>query len=550
MAMGYRTRRVGQMFLVLLGQAIGYAGYLLTSLNRDNVLPPDWELVGVCWFGLGIATAIACSVAIPHADPTLLGIVFALTGVGLAQIHRIDLDSEAAATPTQLVAVGIGIAILIAMVFLLKDLRRLQGFPFLLSGLGVALLLLPLIPGIGVETYGSRIWIALGGFSFQPAELAKLVLAASFAAYLTEKREVLTSAGKRFLGLEFPRMRDLGPIAIMWGVSLAIMVFENDLGTSLLFFGLFIVMVYVATGKASWVVLGLTMFIAGCVVVFTYVAHAKRRLDFWLHPFDYPDTATQIIQAQFGLSHGGLSGSGWGLGRPTLIIFARSDMIPAALGEEIGIAGLMAIIMLYGLLVFRGLRAALTTIDPFIKLFATGLSFAFLLQTFAIIGGVTRLLPLTGLTTPFLSQGGSSMIANWILIALLLIISHQARKPSTDLGPTTPTGETLLEDEETQVLSAKELVRIGVAAAPALAAATPAHAIATESSSEGKPNTDILDESDHEATEAIEYKESSAPISDLTVVLPNPTDTSPPPRPAIIDPGETQAFNPYEEDLS
>jgi cell division protein FtsW (lipid II flippase) len=539
MGTGYRTHRVSQLLLVLLGQVIGYGGYLLTSLNRDDHLPQHWELVGLCWFGLGIATAIVCGIAIPHADPLLLSLVFALTGLGLAQIHRIDLDSEAAAAPTQVLAVGIGVVILVLMVFLIKDPRRLQGFPFLLSGLGVVLLLLPLIPGLGVEVYGSRIWIAIGTFSFQPAELAKLVLAASFAAYLTEKREVLAGAGKRFLGLEFPRMRDLGPVMIMWVVSLAIMVFENDLGTSLLFFGLFIVMVYIATGKASWVVLGMTMFAAGCVVVFTFVAHAKRRLDFWLHPFDYPDTATQIIQAQFGFSHGGLLGSGWGLGRPTLIIFARSDMISAALGEEIGIVGLMGIIVLYGLLVFRGLRAALTASDPFLKLFASGLSFAFLLQTFAIIGGVTRLLPLTGLTTPFLSQGGSSMVTNWILAALLLIVSHQARKPSQELGPTTATGATDLENETTQVISAKELVKIG-ATPLAQAHLTPAGSESTDEN---------CDAGNNEATEVIAPTASTTPSP--VAPPPPPTHTPDAASPNQADDladtgGLTEEFDPFE----
>ena len=459
-----RPRGVVQLLLVLFGQSIGYAGYILTSLFRDNQLPQDWIVFGVCWYGVGIVLAIGARIAIPYADPLMLPIVLTLTGLGLAELHRIDLTEDLPPMLyTQFLAVGIGGAALLLIIFLLKDPRRLKGFPFLLSAAGFVLLLLPLVPGLGVEAYGSRIWIHLAGFSFQPAELAKLVLAASFAAYLADKREVLSAAGRRFLDFELPRMRDLGPAMIMWGLSLAIMVFENDLGTSLLFFGLFIMMVYVATGKASWVVLGLIMFTAGGAAVIKFAGHVGRRIDFWLHPFDYPDDATQIIQAQFGLSHGGLFGSGWGLGRPDLIIFSYSDMISASLGEEIGIVGLMGIIVMYGLLIFRGLKTSLVATDPFLKLFSAGLSFAFLLQTFAIIGGATRLLPLTGLTTPFLSQGGSSMIANWLLIAVLLTVSNQARRPIAT-SPADGKGVTGLGEEATQVFTSRELAQIGTGA--------------------------------------------------------------------------------------
>jgi len=459
-----RPRGIAQLLLILFGQSIGFAGYILTGLFRDNQLPEMWMVLGACWYGIGILLAIGVRIALPYADPLLLPIVLALTGLGLAELHRIDLtDDLPPMLYTQFLAVGIGVAALLVIVYLLKDPRRLKGFPYLLSALGFVLLLLPLVPGLGSEEYGSRIWINVAGFSFQPAELAKLVLAASFAAYLADKKEVLSAAGRRFLGLDLPRMRDLGPIIVMWGLSLAIMVFENDLGTSLLFFGLFIMMIYVATGKASWVVMGLLMFVAGGAVVIKFAGHVQRRIDFWLHPFDYPNDATQIIQAQFGLSHGGLFGSGWGLGRPDLIIFSYSDMISASLGEEIGIVGLMGIIVLYALLVFRGLKTSLVAMDPFLKLFAAGLSFAFLLQTFAIIGGVTRLLPLTGLTTPFLSQGGSSMIANWLLIAVLLVISNQARRPVVEM-PVGASGITGLGEEATQVFSSRVLAQIGTGA--------------------------------------------------------------------------------------
>ncbi|MCL2735687.1 MAG: FtsW/RodA/SpoVE family cell cycle protein [Propionibacteriaceae bacterium] len=460
----YRIRGAAQLVLILFGQSIGFIGYLLTGLFRDNAWPTMWPIIAICWYGLGIVIHIGVRVAIPYADPIMTPLVLTLTGLGLAELHRIDLTSDTSPMLyTQFFATLIGVAAFLAVIFLLKDPHRLKGYPFLLSALGFVLLLLPLIPGLGTSVYGSRIWINIAGFSFQPAEIAKIVLAASFAAYLADKREVLSSAGRRVLGVDLPRMRDLGPVMVMWGLSLAIMVFENDLGTSLLFFGLFVMMIYVATGKASWIILGLALFAAGGAAVIRFAGHVQRRIDFWLHPFDYPDDATQIIQAQFGLSHGGLLGSGWGLGRPDLIIFSYSDMISAALGEEIGIVGLMAVIVLYALLVFRGLKTSLLAMDPFIKLFAAGLSFAFLLQTFAIIGGVTRLLPLTGLTTPFLSQGGSSVIANWLLIAILMVMSHRARSPLTQLE-VSASGVTELAEEHTQVFSTRELAQIGTGA--------------------------------------------------------------------------------------
>ena len=549
-----RSRGIAQLLLILFGQSIGFAGYILTSLFRDNQLPESWMVLGACWYGLGILIAIGVRLALPWADPLMLPIVLGLTGVGLAELHRIDLTSDLPPMLyTQFLAVVIGVAALLVIVFLLKDPRRLKGFPFLLSAAGFVLLLLPLVPGLGTEEYGSRIWINIAGFSFQPAELAKLVLAASFAAYLADKKEVLSAAGRHFLGFELPRMRDLGPVMVMWGLSLAIMVFENDLGTSLLFFGLFVMMIYVATGKSSWVVLGLVMFAAGSAVVVKYAGHVGRRIDFWLHPFDYPNDATQIIQAQFGLSHGGLFGSGWGLGRPDLIIFSYSDMISAALGEEIGIVGLMGIIVLYALLVFRGLKTSLVAMDPFLKLFAAGLSFAFLLQTFAIIGGVTRLLPLTGLTTPFFSQGGSSMIANWLLIAVLLVISNQARRPVVEL-PVTASGITGLGEETTQVFSSRELAQIGTGAIHPVQAISAAQVRLTDRSPQPEGNeelTAVILPQDEEMTAVIQPSHPSAPVIKPPVILPpmGSPDSSGDARTGKDSPDvdATQPFNPFAE---
>jgi cell division protein FtsW (lipid II flippase) len=332
---------------------------------------------------------------------------------------------------------------------LVRDHRPLQGYTYTLGLVGIVLLLLPLLPGLGTAKFGAQIWIQVGPYSFQPAEAAKVLLAVAFAAYLVEKRDVLALAGWRVLGLDLPRARDLGPILAMWLLSLAILVLQRDLGTSLLFFGLFVMMLYVSTERAGWAVLGTLLFAAGAYFGYLNFGHVRIRVGAWLHPFSDYDAYFQVINAQFGIAWGGLLGTGLGEGRPGLTPLARSDFIAAALGEELGMTGLMAIILVYGLIVARGLRTALQCRDPFGKLLAAGLSFAFALQVFTIIGGVTRLLPLTGLTTPFLSQGGSSLICNWIVVGLLLVISHQVRKPAVTVTP-------LGADAETT-----ELVRVG-----------------------------------------------------------------------------------------
>ena len=243
---------------------------------------------------------------------------------------------------------------------------------------------------------------------------------------------MLALAGGRVGGVVLPRLRDLGPILVMWAASMAVLVFQKDLGTSLLFFGLFVTMLYVATERPGWPIIGIGLFAAGALAAFAAFSHVQTRVSAWLDPFSDFDRNYQVIQGQFGFAWGGLFGTGWGLGRPNLTPLAKTDFIAAAIGEELGVVGLSAVILVYGLIVARGLRAALGARDPFGKLLAAGLSFVFAIQVFAIIGGVTRLLPLTGLTTPFMSQGGSSLVANWIMLALLLLITHQVRRPALD----------------------------------------------------------------------------------------------------------------------
>jgi len=280
---------------------------------------------------------------------------------------------------------------------------------------------------------GAKIQVAVGGFSFQPEEFAKLALAVFFAGYLVAKRDVLALAGRRVLGIDLPRARDLGPVLIAWAASLLVLVFESDIGTSALFFGLFVVMLYVATQRTSWLLIGGALFLAGALIAAKLFAHVGERFTIWLHPFSGTNpshAAYQLVQGLYGLGYGGVLGTGLGHGQPYWTPLVQSDFIITAFGEELGLTGLMAILLIYGLIVERGLRAAVAVRDPFSKLLAAGLSFTVALQVFVIVGGVTRLIPLTGITTPFLSQGGSSLVASWMLIALLMRISDTARRPA------------------------------------------------------------------------------------------------------------------------
>jgi cell division protein FtsW (lipid II flippase) len=303
---------------------------------------------------------------------------------------------------------------------------------------GLVLLLLPLAPVIGATVNGATLWVRLSSLSFQPGELAKILLTIFFAGYLTVTRNSLALVRTKVMGLELPRGRDLGPLVVAWLVSLAVLVFERDLGTSLLFFGLFVALLYVATQRKSWLVLGTVLFLTGATLAFLAFGHVRVRVDVWLDPFaDEADTGYQIAQSLYGFASGGMFGSGLGQGYPQLVPYAKSDFIFAAFGEELGLIGVMAMLVLYAVAVERGLRTAVACRDVFGTLLAAGLSIVLALQVFTVVGGVSRLIPLTGLTTPFLSQGGSSLVANWIAIGLLMRISDTARRPEpvgVDLG--------------------------------------------------------------------------------------------------------------------
>ena len=443
-----RKRRGAELFLLILALLVGLGAYALVGVGTSGSVPADIARYG----GGMVVMAAACHAVVrwraPYADPVMLPAVVALNGMGLAMIRRIDLarlDADSGATTfatPQLMWTALSVTGFVVTLLVVRDHRRLQAFTYTMGFLGLALLLLPLVPGLGVNINGARIWIRLAGFSFQPGEIAKICLALFFAGYLVVKRDALALAGRRFVGIDLPRARDLGPILLMWGLSLGVLVFQRDLGSSLLFFGLFVVLLYVATERAFWLVAGAALFAGGAYAGYLLFPHVEGRVRGWLDPFSDPGQYYQIIQGQYGLAWGGILGRGWGQGDPQVTPYSWSDFIGTSLGEELGLTGLMAIIVVYGIVVERALRTALVCRDPFGKLLSVGLGVAIALQVFVVLGGVTNLIPLTGLTTPFLSYGGSSLIANWIIVALLLRISDHARRPPPDLRPPTADDET------------------------------------------------------------------------------------------------------------
>jgi cell division protein FtsW (lipid II flippase) len=328
----------------------------------------------------------------------------------------------------------------IGLLAIVRDHRMLSRYAYTLGFAGIVLVLIPaVLPAKFSSINGAKLWIKFGSaFSIQPGEFAKIALLVFFAYYLVRKREVLSLASKRVLGIDFPRGRDLGPVLLVWAMSLMVLVFEKDLGTSLLYFGMFVVTLYVATERVSWLIIGLLLFFGGAFLAYFLgksiggpFLNFSERADIWLDPFKDPnDKGFQLVQSLLGLGTGGLFGAGPGAGQPTKVPEVRNDFIFAGMGEELGLFGLTALLVFYLLIVERGLRAAIGVRDSFGKLFAGGLSFTLGLQVFVIVGGVSQLIPLTGQTTPFLSAGGSSLIANWILIALLLRISDAARRPA------------------------------------------------------------------------------------------------------------------------
>ncbi len=434
-----RTRRGVELLLLAFALAIVMLAYANVGLAIQGRLPPDLLTLGIGFGVVALALHLLVRWQAAYADPVLLPVATLLNGLGLVMIHRLDLakgkDLADGAAVRQLFWTGISVLAAGALLVIVRDHRRLGQYIYTFALVGLGLLLLPLTPILGRNVNGSRIWIGVGPLSFQPSELAKIAVIIFFAGYLVQKRDALSLVGRRILGFPLPRARDLGPIILAWLASLAVLVFESDLGTSLLFFGLFVSLLYVATERRSWIIIGLTLFMAGCYAAYLLFAHFRVRVDLWINPFN-TGLSDQLALGLMGMGSGGMLGTGLGQGRPDLTYFANSDFIVPSFGEELGLVGLIAIIMLYAILVERGLRAGIAARDGFGKLLATGLGFSIALQVFVVIGGVTRVIPLTGLTTPFMSAGGSSLFANWIIVILLMRISDQARRPTPeDSGP-------------------------------------------------------------------------------------------------------------------
>ncbi|MFC4554817.1 FtsW/RodA/SpoVE family cell cycle protein [Georgenia faecalis] len=440
-----RSGRGVELVLLLLALAVGLYAYAQVGLATTGALPVGMAVHGGSLAVLALGTHVVLRWRASYADPVILPVVVALNGIGLAMIYRLDQAYEAADRTAgfadrQVLWTAIGVLAAVGVLIALRDHRTLRRYTYTAMVAGLVLLLLPLLPGLGKTINGARIWIGIGPLSFQPAELAKIVLAVFFAGYLVTQRDNLALAGPKVLGLQLPRLRHLGPILLAWGVALVVLVFQRDLGAALLFFALFVAMLYVATERLSWVIIGLLLFGGGAALAATAFPHVGARFDVWLDALSpeiynrQPGGSYQVVQGLFGLASGGLMGTGWGEGRPDVVPFANSDFIIASLGEELGLTGLIAILVCYLLLAERGLRAAIGVRDGFGKLLASGLAFVVAFQCFVVVGGVTRLIPLTGLTMPFLAQGGSSLLVNWMIVALLLRVSDSARRPAPLTG--------------------------------------------------------------------------------------------------------------------
>ncbi|KKC05534.1 FtsW/RodA/SpoVE family cell cycle protein [Mycobacterium nebraskense] len=431
------TRRNAELLLLCFAAAITVAALLIVEANQDREL--HWNVItyGLVFMLVFGSAHLAIRRFAPYTDPLLLPIVALLNGLGLVMIHRLDLVNNQLSgrhhpsATQQMLWTLVGVVAFALVVTFLKDHRQLARYGYICGIAGLVLLVIPaLLPASLSEQNGAKIWIRFPGFSIQPAEFSKILLLIFFSAVLIAKRGLFTSVGKHFMGLTMPRPRDLAPLLAAWVVSVGVMVFEKDLGTSLLLYASFLVVVYLATQRFSWVVIGLVLFAVGSVIAYFVFAHVRVRVQMWWDPFSDPDgSGYQIVQSLFSFATGGIFGTGLGNGQPDTVPAASTDFIIAAFGEELGLVGLASILMLYTIVIVRGMRTAIATRDSFGKLLAAGLASTLAIQLFIVVGGVTQLIPLTGLTTPWMSYGGSSLLANYVLLAILARISHSARHP-------------------------------------------------------------------------------------------------------------------------
>jgi cell division protein FtsW (lipid II flippase) len=415
--MSARNRELLNLIVVGLLMSAAFASVYIA--RQEQVSSASLTYAGF-FFALYLVAHMVARYTVPHADPYLLPLAGLLSAISLTEIYRLNTDDAFRQGLWVVVGVGLFTAVLIA---LRRDYRRLESYKYLCGLAAIFLLILPALPGIGATVNGARLWVRVGSFQFQPGELAKIFLIVFLAGYLREKREVLAQG----------RIKDYGPLLAIWGAAMLVLVETKDLGSALLFFGIFLAMVYMATGRALVVAAGLLLFVGGAAFVYHYVPRVQERVSVWLDPWkDVQDTGYQSAQALYSIGNGGFGGTGFGKGTftnsggGTLIPEVKTDFIYSALAQELGLIGASALILLYMLFVLRGMRVALLADDGFSKLLAAGLTFGFALQTFIIVGGVLRILPLTGITFPFVSYGGSSLLANFLMLAGLLLVSNRA----------------------------------------------------------------------------------------------------------------------------
>ena len=429
-----RSLRGTELGLTILAILLAATAYLLVGFGRDGEAPPSLVGYGLL-FGVGYLFAhIVIRRFASTADPVFLPAGGLLAGIGFAVIYRLNPGLAA----NQAGWLGVGLAIFVLMVVVIRDHRVLDQYTYTIGLAGIAFLLLPVVPGLGRTINGARLWIGVGPLTFQPAEIGKVLIVIFLASYLNAKKELLAIATRRLGPFHLPEPKHLGPILVAWGLSLAVLFMERDLGSSLLFFGIFVVMVYVATARAAYLVIGALLFVVGAYLGYHFFAHVQDRFTIWLHALDpayISGKGYQLAQSLFAMASGGIGGAGLGRGVPGLIPFAVTDFIFAAIGEELGLFGAVAVLLAYAALVIRGFRLAVARDDGFGKLLAVGLSTSLALQTFVIVGGVTRLIPLTGITLPFVSYGGSSLVANFAILALLVRTSAGDRPPLRPARP-------------------------------------------------------------------------------------------------------------------
>ncbi len=413
-----RSRGLRQLFLTILAVVLGVGAYVLVTVGTTGKTPANVGVFVVVIAFAYLATHLVTRRLAPNADPAFLPTAGVLAGLGYAMVYRLRPDLAR----NQFVWLLIGLALYGLTLLVVRDHRRLQAYTYTIGLVGVGLLLLPIVPVIGHTVNGARLWVGIGPINFQPAEVGKVLLVIFLASYLSANKDLLAIAQRQIGPFQIPEPRHMAPILLAWVVSLAVLFLENDLGSSLLFFGLFVVLLWTATSRGTYLAAGILLFVVGAYLGYLIVPHVQVRVTAWLHalqPQYVHSTGYQLAQSEFAMASGGISGTGLGLGHPDRIPLVWTDFIFAAIGEELGLIGVTGLLLMYVVLVGRGLRAAISAEDAFGKLLVTGLVTALALQTFVIVGGVTRLIPLTGVTLPFVSYGGSSLVTNFVLLALL-----------------------------------------------------------------------------------------------------------------------------------